>query len=235
MFPVLLLGVALAIAALLLAPLVTRHGAQKVGNIVVVVLAVVAGVVALFALFTGRGSLTIAALIVLAVALIATLAGNAGGRRPRWQVGGGGAQRTSNVETAWLRMALNHTTGDIAGEVLQGRFAGRRLEDMSVEEVLSLLRECQSEDPQSAQLLEAWLDRAAPGWRGGSGEGAAPGQGPMTAAEALDLLGLPDDATDDDIREAHRRMMQKHHPDRGGTAEMAAKLNQARDVLLGVD
>lgn len=242
MFPYLILGVALAIAAVLIAPLVTRHSAAKVASVTAIIVAAIAGAVGLFALFTGRGTMTIAALIVLSVSIIVNLAGNraqlrGGGSGPGWGRSRGQGGRASNIETEWLSMSLNHGTGDVDGEVQQGRFAGRRLSDMTVDEVLSLLRECQSDDPQSAQLLEAYLDRVAPGWRGGEAgsdsAGAPGGQGPMTREEALDVLGLAEGASADEVRAAHRRLMREHHPDRGGSTWLAARINQAKEVLLG--
>ena len=50
--------------------------------------------------------------------------------------------------------------------------------------------------------------------------------------EALRVLGLDDVATDRDVKRAHRRLMKKHHPDRGGSTEIAARLNRAREQLL---
>ena len=55
----------------------------------------------------------------------------------------------------------------------------------------------------------------------------------MTHAQAYEVLGLSPSATPDDIREAHRRLMRSAHPDAGGSTWIAARLNQARDILLG--
>ncbi len=55
----------------------------------------------------------------------------------------------------------------------------------------------------------------------------------MSRAEALSVLGLPEGATEDEIRAAYLRLIQQVHPDHGGSDYFAAKLNEARDVLLG--
>ena len=101
-----------------------------------------------------------------------------------------------------------------------------------------LWQDCRFADPQSAQILEAYLDRAHPSWRedlaraGRRAAGAAAG-GSMTREQALEVLGLQPGASEDDIRRAHRELMMKMHPDRGGSTYLAAKINEAKDVLLG--
>jgi hypothetical protein len=146
----------------------------------------------------------------------------------------------SAVETAMLTMELHHATGRMTGRVRRGRFAGADLSDLGLPRLLELLGECAAEDPDSVPLLEAWLDRAWPDWReqaaagassGGGGGGRGPG-GVMGRAEALAVLGLPEEATRDEILAAHRRLMRAAHPDQGGSAWIAARVNQARDVLL---
>lgn len=55
----------------------------------------------------------------------------------------------------------------------------------------------------------------------------------MSRDEAMKILGLAPGARSQDIKEAHRRLMRTMHPDRGGDAHKAAKVNRAKDVLLG--
>ena len=55
----------------------------------------------------------------------------------------------------------------------------------------------------------------------------------MTPADARALLGVRADATANEVRDAHRRLIAKVHPDSGGSAELAARVNLARDTLVG--
>ena len=147
------------------------------------------------------------------------------------------AGQASDVATAYLRMSLDHDSGVLDGEVLQGAFAGRRLGSLGMADLRLLLAECERADAESVPLVEAYLDRAHPGWRDEPGpdgaEAGAGGAGPMTAEEAWGVLGLAPGAADDEIRAAHHRLMKKLHPDQGGSTYLATKINQARDVLLG--
>ncbi len=143
------------------------------------------------------------------------------------------AGQTSDVETRYLRMSLDHDSGVMNGEVLEGRFKGQQLSDMNVNDLLELLNECRAEDAQSATILETYLDRThGDEWRDTAGGGHAPASSTMTPEEAFEILGLSPGASEEEVVEAHRRLMQKLHPDRGGSTYLAAKLNQAKDTLL---
>jgi DnaJ-like protein len=154
--------------------------------------------------------------------------------------GGGSARRspgqTSRVTTDHLEMELDHDTGEMHGRILKGLFKDRDIGSMSAADLALLWHDCRHVDPRSAQLIEAYLDRAHPNWREEMARGeSAMRRGPdgrMTVEEALDILGLGAEADEDDIRRAHRDLMLKLHPDRGGSTYLAAKINEAKDVAL---
>ena len=145
---------------------------------------------------------------------------------------GSGGQRTE-VRTAFLQAWLDHGTGDVGGTVLAGRFSGRTLDGLSDAELLDLHLDC-SADADSLRILEPYLDRRlGADWRTAR---QPPPRGPrsdMTRDEALAVLGLAEGASEDDIKAAHRRLIQRMHPDVGGSADLAARINRAKDVLLG--
>jgi hypothetical protein len=145
--------------------------------------------------------------------------------------------RSSTVDTAFIRMSLDHDTGTMAGTVLRGRFAGMRIDELGRAELLALLRECRTQDEEGARLIEAYLDRSDPGWRDGlHGEQAGPApntaSSDVTVDEAYAILGLQAGADAEAIKAAHHRLMKQLHPDHGGTDYLATKINRARDVLL---
>jgi hypothetical protein len=160
-----------------------------------------------------------------------------------WDAGtrpsGGGR---SDVETAFFAMTLDHASGRLDGWIKKSKFAGRRLSELARDELLELRREVAG-DPDSVSVLEAFLDRAhGPDWRGagggagdqaGSSAGAASSSGAMTRDEAYEVLGLKPGAKESEIRDAHHRLMKKLHPDQGGSDYLAARVNRARDILLG--
>jgi hypothetical protein len=194
-----------------------------------VMLASIGAVLLLLGLFTARGQQALFSLAFFLPLLLQWA--------QRWRTNkrfGGSAPQTgaaNSVETAFLSMTLHHDSGRITGSVKAGQFAGRDLATLTLSELLALLQECQVADADSVALLEAWLDRAHPDWR--AEPAAEPRSGAMTRAEALEILGLAEGADEDAIRAAHRRLMRSAHPDQGGSAWLAARINAARDFLLG--
>lgn len=181
------------------------------------------------------GALVLAYLRQFAVALPMGMAGFALLRRVAWSSGSGAG--SSGVSSGALEMTLDHDTGEMDGKVLSGRYEGRMLSELALAELLGLAEELQG-DAASLRLLEAYLDRAHPGWREdveadqARRAGPAPGAGGMSADEAHQILGLEKGAGEAEIREAHRRLMKQVHPDRGGSAALAAQINEAKDRLL---
>jgi hypothetical protein len=150
----------------------------------------------------------------------------------------GATGQTSSVRSAGLDMMLDHATGEMDGRVLAGRHEGRRLSELTLPELIEVGEDF-SGDPESLRLVESYLDRRHPGWRddvqadNAKRQSAAPGAGGMSANEAYKILGLETGASESEVREAHRRLMKQVHPDRGGSAALAAKINEAKDRILG--
>lgn len=203
---------------------------------------------------TGGGvlSLGVAALLMMRGRLdMAVFVGGIGAWLLGWSaVGPGGIRwpwgedklatpgKRSQVRSALLAMELDHDSGGMTGQAIAGVFAGRDLDTLSLVEIAALMRDCLAQDPEGARLLEAYLDRRTPGWRehadrhGHAGQGGAPGAGAMSQQEAYEILGLQPGAGEQAVREAHRSLMKRIHPDAGGTGGLAARVNQAKDVLL---
>jgi hypothetical protein len=155
---------------------------------------------------------------------------------------GGGSGQRSSIRTRYLDMSLDHDSGAMDGEVLEGPFAGERLSRLSLSQLLRMLELYQDSDARSAAVLTAYLDRehgdewrdaAAAGGTGGRQTGGAPTARGMSKDDAWSILGLEPGASADTIRAAHRRLMQRLHPDRGGSDYLAAQINAAKDLLLG--
>ena len=186
-------------------------------------------------IFAGRFGLaliTVAATVMAARAVLLSRRG----ADPIGEADGGGA---AEVETGMLAMRLDRGTGRSDGEVRRGPLKGARLSRLGLEAVLRLLDEARVEDPPSVDLLEAYLDRREPSWRGRTEAGTGPSSPPpsnsgaMDEATALGILGLASGATEDEVKAAHRRLMARLHPDHGGSTYLASQINQAKDVLLG--
>lgn len=172
-------------------------------------------------------------LLGLAGLVITGLIARALRNRPSGGFSSPGTGRRTEVHTAFLKAWIDHGTGDVGGTVLAGRFAGRTLDRLSDSELLDLHEECRN-DADSLRVMEAYLDRRLNvDWRTAR---QPPPRGPrsdMTRAEALAVLGLAEGASEEEIKAAHRRLIRRTHPDAGGTADLAARINRAKDVLVG--
>jgi hypothetical protein len=145
--------------------------------------------------------------------------------------------RITTARSATIEMRLDQDTGAMSGAVLAGAQQGRELDLLTRGECLALYEDCRRDDPEGARLLETYLDRRFAGWRQadeGQGEERRRNDrgGAMTRDQAYQILGLPQGASAEEIIRAHRSLMQKLHPDHGGSTALAAQVNEAKDVLL---
>jgi hypothetical protein len=237
------LGGLLLLALLLLAArwFVRADPARIAGPLLIAAAVAVYGF-ALVLLFAGRPAIGLALAAALTAAIVrwrrqrqrGAPGGPGGGARPPGPATGG----TSTVNTTYFAMTLDHDSGALDGEILKGGRRGRLLSSLDLPALLGLLSEC--DDPASLQVLTAYLDRHHANWReaaapgsAGTGAGATDSGIAMSRAEAYRILGLEPDADEAAIKAAHHRLMLKFHPDQGGSAWFAARINEARDLLIG--
>lgn len=148
-----------------------------------------------------------------------------------------GNEPISHMRSAMIEIEVMRN-GELRGSVLAGPMMGRPLEELSQDILLELRALCRREDPYGAQLLEAYLDRRFAGWRAASQDDLNAGRevqratASMTEEEAYEILGLTKAATREDITRAHRTLIKKLHPDHGGTTALAAKVNEAKSILM---
>ena len=160
------------------------------------------------------------------------LFGGLGGSRRR-----GAEPDPRRFRSRLVEVALGPDGTVMGGQVAGGRRAGTDLDALALPELMSLRRACAAQDPDGVRLLDAYLDRRRPGWRVDAEADRDPGPrrppqpGAMTEQEAYQVLGLERGAALEEIRAAHRRLMKAAHPDQGGSAERAARINAARDRL----
>ncbi|MDX1712058.1 MAG: DnaJ domain-containing protein [Rhodovibrionaceae bacterium] len=252
MIAYLILGVSLLFGALLLSRWFVSANPSQVKKALIWTLAILGVIGGLFLLFAGRQ-----ALASLAILFLLPLLRQLPMLIRRWKAASGpSAGQASTVETQYFRMTLDHDTGEMDGVVREGPQRGEKLSELDLETLIELWREARAEDERSASVLEAYLDRTHEGWREaagapgagesageGSGEGARTGAGagaggaaaagPMTKEQAREILGVSAAASREEILGAYRKLMQKLHPDHGGSNFLAAQINQAKRVLIG--
>jgi hypothetical protein len=242
LLPAFLLGIAILVGMLLIFRWYVSAEPKTVLKVLKWAGIGVVAAVVLFLAVTGRlGWALGAAMVLLPWALRIVRTARTARSFARMAAGAGG--RTSNVETRFLRMSLDHDSGELDGEIVEGPYAGRRLGALTRTEMMALLDLCRNEDHQSAQILEAYLDRVHPEWRDGDADqagrgdggarGSRGGDGAMTREEAYRVLGLEPGASEAEIKSAYHRLIAGLHPDKGGSTFLAAKVNQAKEVLLG--
>lgn len=152
----------------------------------------------------------------------------------------------SRVVSRYLALVIDHLSGHMTGEILDGPQQGLGLDQASTEDLIDLLERAYGSDAASAEALEVYLEherghrpsRAQRPERTRDAGHRATADQPrlalvrMTPEEAQAVLGIAPDASPEEVRAAHKRLMQRLHPDRGGSPYLAAKINEAKEVLL---
>jgi hypothetical protein len=192
------------------------------------------GALAVAGLLGARGRLDIAIPLGLTgLGLLGWLPWSIPGWSARTQKSAG---QVSRVRSAFVEMELDHDSGAMRGRILAGRYEGAALDALDVATLAGFLPDI---DEESRALLMAYLDRREPGWRENSQTDSTTGSGrrgwstgKMTEEEAYQILGVQPGASAKDIGLAHRSLMKKLHPDQGGSTYLAARVNEAKDVLL---
>ncbi|MGC2409107.1 MAG: DnaJ domain-containing protein [Methyloceanibacter sp.] len=236
--PFFLAGVALLLVLIFGGRLLATADPQKLAIIVRKTGGVAA--LAIAALFLVRGLIPLAIpLAVFGLALVGLpVRPWFGGRGPFGGTSRKSPGQKSEVRTEALDMELDHDSGRMEGRCLKGKFAGRTLSSLSDAELTLLLEELRITDAQGALLIEAYLDRRSQDWRDRRSDDAAreaprgPARSRLSVEEAYAVLGLAAGASEKDVRAAHRKLMMKLHPDQGGSTYLAARINEAKDVLL---
>ena len=149
------------------------------------------------------------------------------------------ASGASQVNTPTLQMTLDIQTGKMDGLILAGGFSGRKLSELSRMELRGFYDECLQQDPDAVRLLDAYVQREyAEQWQSTADNQQSQkppnANGQMSAKEACLILGIKESQAKERavIVSAHRQLISKLHPDKGGNAYLATKVNQARDILL---
>lgn len=138
---------------------------------------------------------------------------------------------SSQVHTSVLAMTLDHDSNRLSGEVINGPFAGQTLDSLDLEQLQTVLEYCQQQDQDSVKLLVSYLNhRFGHHWQKKPPPNS--GEQPMNVHSALAILGLKKGASKQEVIKAHRKMMQKMHPDHGGSDYLAAQINAAKDLLI---
>jgi hypothetical protein len=151
---------------------------------------------------------------------------------PGWTVG---PSPVSSQRTAFIEVTIDRVSGAMRGRVIAGRRAGADLDTLDDATLDALMAEF---DPASRQLLMAYRDRRSAGRREHAQGGAdarhrgTASSGKMTEEEAYKFLGLEPGAGAEEIGHAYRSLMKKLHPDQGGPTYLAARINEAKEVLL---
>jgi len=146
----------------------------------------------------------------------------------------------------WVKLKVDPLTGVMDGLVLKGSFEGQALSALSESQLKTLLGDCLNHEMKSTQLLATFLQHSyGEQWQttfaevlqqhsAQSQQQASSGtaNGPLSVKDAYEVLGVNEDSTKEEVLKAYKSMMQKVHPDRGGSDYLTRLVSEAKDLLL---
>lgn len=133
--------------------------------------------------------------------------------------------------TTWLIVEYDIARRSLDGQVIRGQFEGQRLSQLKTSELNDLLEEVK-DDFQSRAAVNAFMMAHSGTRYEQNAQSPSNVNGKMAVSQAYEILGLQANATDEDVKQAHKRLMQKLHPDRGGSSYLASQINAAKATLL---
>ncbi len=137
----------------------------------------------------------------------------------------------SQFQSKSLRLEVNFSTQKMDGDILAGEFSGQRLSALSDEQLQTLAASLKQTDREAYLLLQVYLFRNGPRDGQQYDRSAPTSDQSVSKTEAYQILGLTPEASKEEIIKAHKRLIQRLHPDRGGSDYLAAKINAAKDSL----
>lgn len=137
----------------------------------------------------------------------------------------------SQFKTTSLNVTINFSNSQMDGEVLIGDLAGKKLSELTDDQLENLAAQLKDVDRESYALLYAYRMRRGNAGQQSDGGFSSDNFTGLSESEAYEILGLDQTASKEDIIKAHKRLVQRLHPDRGGSDYLAAKINAAKDRL----
>lgn len=137
----------------------------------------------------------------------------------------------SQFRSQFLVITINFSSGSVVGEVIAGEHKGKRLNELSPAELKKLSEQYKQTDKESFILLQAYMLRSGSSSSQSDSQYKPSNLSDVSNDQAYEILGLPKSASKDEVVKAHKRLMQRMHPDRGGSDYLAAKINAAKDQL----
>lgn len=135
-------------------------------------------------------------------------------------------------KTQFLKVQLDLKTGQISGIVLKGPHEGEDISQLNKEQLKALEQHYQERDKPSCYLIRVILQRAGKTYHEDSKHGNFSSVAAPSVDEALQILGLEKNPSKEAVVKAHRSLMQKLHPDRGGNDYLASRVNLAKEILI---